>query len=225
MKGYSSYYMCEDVAQVREMHHLVLANLRGYNSTFEIINALAISQYRQYAIGYPPSIIELKNWHPECINKDYKYIMSLELTQSDIQLCQACQFGYRNWHEVIMKDRPINHVFEQAIDYMIEGKLIKLKYLLTTNPDLLTAQSAFQHKAGLLHYLAANGVETHRQITPYNAVEIARYLLQNGAAYEHQHNIYGGTCSVIDLILTSAHPREAGVSEDLITLMRSYNAE
>ena len=52
---------------------------------------------------------------------------------------------------------------------------------LRRDPDLVRARSSrvccFDppvHRATLLHYVAANGVERHRQKTPSNAVEIAR---------------------------------------------------
>jgi len=39
-----------------------------------------------------------------------------------------------------------------------------------------------RHHATLLHYVGANGIESFRQKTPANAVDIARLLLDAGAA-------------------------------------------
>ena len=143
----------------------------------------------------------------------------MDLSIDDIQWCQARQFGYKDWDEVIHMDKPINHQFEEALDYLLEGHQDKLSILLSNQPDLLTRHSAFGHKATLLHYVAANGVETYRQIVPDNIVSSTNILMESGADTRADHNIYQGQCSLIDLIETSAHPNEAGVADQLIQLL------
>ena len=64
MKSDKMFYMCDDVKKVRLLYDDIITKFEKYDSTFELINALSISHYRQYAIGHPTSIIELKNWHP-----------------------------------------------------------------------------------------------------------------------------------------------------------------
>jgi len=76
----------------------------------------------------------------------------------------------------------------------------------------------------LIHYIAANGVETYRQIIPFNLVAITELLLDQGCDPYADHNIYGGNGNIIDLIATSAHPNEAGVAKDLMTLIRGYSS-
>ena len=65
-----------------------------------------------------------------------------------------------------------------------------------------------RHHATLLHYVAANGVEDFRQLTPPNAVEIARRLLDAGAAVDALADTYGGGSdqTTMNLLVSSAHP-------------------
>ena len=61
-----------------------------------------------------------------------------------------------------------------AVDAVVTGDVAALERLLRENPELVRARSTREHRATLLHYVAANGVEDYRQKTPRNAVEIAK---------------------------------------------------
>ena len=56
-----------------------------------------------------------------------------------------------------------------------------LKKLLREDPELIRARSTREHRATLLHYVSANGVESYRQKTPKNIVRITKLLLDAGA--------------------------------------------
>ena len=224
MNNAKNIYVCDEVSKVRELYDDIISWPYEYDSTFAFINAMAISHYRQYAQGYPASITELRSWHPECISKDYRHIMSLELSQEDIQYAQARQYGYKDWEDLIINDRPIDLNFERAVDALIEGNESLLRQLLSEHPDLSQQSSNFGHRANLIHYIAANGVETHRQITPFNLVAITQLLLDHGCDPYADHNIYGGNGNVIDLIMTSAHPNEAGVAKDVVALIQEFSS-
>src|SRR5205807_2098987 len=80
------------------------------------------------------------------------------------------------------------HRFEAAVEAVINGDEASLRRMLAEHPDLAQARSSRtccfdppEHRATLLHYVAANGVENYRQKTPPNAVEITRLLLDAGA--------------------------------------------
>ena len=223
MNNRNETYICDEVSKLQELYHDIISWPYAYTSTFALINALAISHYRQYALGYPPSITELKSWHPDCIGKTYAHIIGLELSQEDIQYAQARQFGYKDWQDLILKDSPINLNFERAVDAIIEGDLSLLSQLLANHPNLPQATSSYGHRAKLIHYIAANGVESHRQMTPFNLLAITQLLLGYGCDPYADHNIYGGNGTVIDLIATSAHPNKAGVADDLIALIQTYS--
>jgi len=110
-------------------------------------------------------------------------------------------------------------LFEAAVDAIVDGDLAALKRLLQAHPDLVTARSARRHQSTLLHYVGANGVESYRQKTPANAVEIARALLDAGAAVDAGAGMYGGGSTTLGLVATSIHPLLAGVQDALMTLL------
>ena len=121
--------------------------------------------------------------------------------------------------------------FESAVEAIISGDISKLKSLLRKNPDLIRTRSTRQHRATLLHYVSANGVEAYRQRTPKNAVEVARMLLKAGAEVDadltyRAANVYperkGST--PLGLAATSVHPAAAGVQLALLKLLLDWGA-
>src|SRR5258706_16467940 len=82
--------------------------------------------------------------------------------------------------------------FEAAVEAIIHGDLDALKALLGAHPELVRSRSMLPHRATLLHYIAANGVEGDRQKTPANAVEIALALLKAGAEVDALADMYDG---------------------------------
>src|SRR5438045_4131677 len=67
---------------------------------------------------------------------------------------------------------------------VVSGDTTTLRQMLQQDPELVQAHSTRKHHATLLHYIAANGVEGARQKTPQNAVEVAKILLDAGAAVD-----------------------------------------
>jgi hypothetical protein len=114
--------------------------------------------------------------------------------------------------------------FESAVDAIVSGDLPRLTTLLRNTPDLVRARSTREHDATLLHYVSANGVETYRQRTPPNAVEIARLLLDAGAEVDAEADVYGGGSTTLGLVATSQPPRNVGVQLPLIDLLLERGA-
>jgi ankyrin repeat protein len=81
------------------------------------------------------------------------------------------------------------------------------------------------HRATLLHYVSANGVENYRQKTPKNAVEVAKILLDAGAEVDAEANMYGGRDKTLGLVATSIWPAKAGVLAALIKLLLDAGAD
>jgi len=75
----------------------------------------------------------------------------------------------------------------------------------------------------LLHYIGANGVESYRQITPMNAAEIVKTLIDAGADVNAPANMYGGS-TPLELVLSSAHPHNAGVVDEIAAVLRNAGA-
>ena len=113
---------------------------------------------------------------------------------------------------------PTSTDFERAASAVVDGDVEVLRDLLDENPSLTSARSERDHGGTLLHYAASNGVEDERQRIPPNAVAIADLLIERGADINVQTEVYGGGPGSTPLValVTSIHPAEAGLMEDLV---------
>ena len=114
--------------------------------------------------------------------------------------------------------------FEAAADAIVSGDIGTLERLLREEPGLIHARSQREHRATLLHYVSANGVEGYRQKTPQNIVEITQILLRAGAEIDATATVYGGGCTTLGLAATSVHPERAGVQEALLQTLLDHGA-
>ena len=114
--------------------------------------------------------------------------------------------------------------FESAIDAVITGDIATLERLLGEDPQLIRERSTLPHRAMLLHYVSANGVEDDRQKTPTNAVAVARLLLRSGADADAVAEMYGGGSTTLGLVASSVHPLRAGVQGALIETLLDAGA-
>ena len=108
--------------------------------------------------------------------------------------------------------------FEIAADAVVDGDLARLDALLRENPALAHARSARIHRATLVYYLAANGIEDFRQRSPANAPEIARRLLDAGAEVDALCGLGNSDDTPMLALVTSVHPHDTGVATDLIEI-------
>jgi ankyrin repeat protein len=149
---------------------------------------------------------------------------------SNAQFVIARCHGFTSWPKFVRhlqeSARPTSPVcqFEKAADAIVRGDVATLRRLLRNNPKLVHQRSQREHRATLLHYVSANGVEGYRQQTPGNIVEVAELLLQAGADVDAEADVYGGGSTTLGLTATSCHPEEAGVQEPLMRLLISYGA-
>jgi ankyrin repeat protein len=114
--------------------------------------------------------------------------------------------------------------FESAVEAVIDGRVDDLAAWIREDPELPTARSTRMHRATLLHYVAANGVEQYRQKSPPNAVEVARLLLQHGAPVDALAHMYGERDTTLLLLVSSTPPSEAGVQIPLIEALLDSGA-
>lgn len=146
------------------------------------------------------------------------------------QFVIARSHGFASWARFAdylrarMQAHSVQAQFEAAVDAVVGGDATLLRQLLTAQPALVRTRSMREHRATLLHYVAANGVENYRQKTPPNAVEIAGILLQAGAAVDATAHAYGGEATTLGLAATSGHPERAGVVEDLLSMLLDNGA-
>jgi ankyrin repeat protein len=116
-------------------------------------------------------------------------------------------------------------LFEAAVEAVITGDLPALQSYLTQDPALVHHHSTRPHHATLLHYIAANGVEDERQVTPPNAVDVARLLLEAGAKPDAPCDAYDTKwATTLDLLVSSVHPHNAGVQSALAELLLDFGA-
>jgi len=87
---------------------------------------------------------------------------------SDAQHLIAEAHGFGSWAAFVRHVEDVagntpRDSFEQAADAIVSGDLEKLTALLDVEADLVRARSSRVHRATLLQYVAANGVEDFRQ--------------------------------------------------------------
>jgi hypothetical protein len=145
--------------------------------------------------GDPGAIGIFRQTHPRFLDPHIEWlpqkmsdseVREVTLEPDDARLAVARWYDFESWprlaeyvESVTRKDSPVSQ-FESGVEAVVDGDAATLTSLLRENPDLVRARSARVthfappvHRATLLHYVAANGVEGHRQRTLANAVEIA----------------------------------------------------
>ncbi len=161
---------------------------------------------------------QVNNYNPLHLGKGKEELRKLSWNLEDAQHTVANEHGFKNWEKI--PDIPYNLLFEQAVNALLKGDLTTLKKLIQKDASLLSARSLYGHKATLLHYCGSNGVELWRQKVPYNLPEIVQYLLDEGADETAKMNVYGGEFTTLQLLQTSAHPKAAGLLDQLVPLFK-----
>src|SRR6185436_19804792 len=149
---------------------------------------------------------------------------------ADAQFIIARSHGFESWVKfskhlsaLAQKASTIAR-FEAAADAIVKGDIKTLQRLLRDDPHLIRARSTREHRATLLHYVSANGVEGYRQKTPKNIVEVAKVLLEAGADVDAVADVYNSSCTTLGLVATSGPPQEAGVQRALLHLLLANGA-
>jgi ankyrin repeat protein len=106
--------------------------------------------------------------------------------------------------------------FDRAFRAVISGNAETLRTLLEDNPRLIQMRSPGEHRAMLINYVPANGVEDEFQKTPANAVEIAKILIDAGADINAKFLDGGSGSTPLVSLVTSVHPHVVGVATDLV---------
>jgi ankyrin repeat protein len=180
----------------------------------------------------------VRSRHPHFLREDVPWVQRRMTDEearrhpfalADARLTVARGYDFRDWDalkewvgQVSTPDSPVA-LFESAVEAVVDGDAPALASLVGDRPDLVRARSTrvthFDppiHRSTLLHYVAANGVEGHRQRTPANAVDVAKTLLGAGAEVDALADLYGGRCTTMSLLVSSSHPAQAGVQVALV---------
>lgn len=176
-------------------------------------------------------ILDQVRWnHPRFQGLTDKAIAAATFQLADAQLVLARLHAFDSWPkllehiEMLEKKDPAIMRFESAANAIVSGDITTLKNLLRDNPALVHARSTRSQRAPLIHYVAANGIEGYRQVTPPNIIEVATVLLDAGAEVDAVSDAYGGGSTTLGLVATSAHPRRAGVQIPLMDFLLSRGA-
>src|SRR5689334_1163856 len=193
----------------------------------------------------PAAIDLLHRKHPAFLDEKIKWlpkripdsdIRDASLSLDDARLTIARYYDFADWSSLAAHAEAISQQgsvlkFESAVEAVVDGDLAALNDALRRDPTLVHARSSrvccFDppvHRATLLHYVAANGVEACRQKTPANAVEIARTLLQAGAEPDALADMYGAECTTMSMLVSSGPPARAGLQAPLIELLLDFGA-
>lgn len=175
---------------------------------------------------------QLLRRHPRLKKLPEAELQNARFTLSDAQFIIAREYGFQSWPkfikhiELLLRDNSPVSTFEAAADAIVSGDLARLKTLLREHPQLVRERSTRLHKATLLHYMSANGVEDFRQKTPKNAVQIAETLLNAGAAVDALAETYGGGSAqtTLCLLVSSIHPAKVGVQAALVETLADFGA-
>jgi ankyrin repeat protein len=114
-------------------------------------------------------------------------------------------------------------LFARAVEAVVDGDEGGLRGLLALHPDLVRERSPDPHRATLLHYVGANGIEPQR--SPKNAPAIARILLEEGAEVDALAPICGDPYNTpLCLTVTSVYTFMAGVQAKLVDVFLDHGA-
>jgi hypothetical protein len=166
--------------------------------------------------------------HPRFRGKTVADMKSAKLGPDDARMVVAQDYGFEGWPELegytaVVQYGPVRR-FETAVESVVAGELETLRSLLHEDPNLAQARSTRRHHATLLHYVAANGVESCRQKTPSDAVEVAKTLLDAGAEVDALADMYDHHCTTMSMLVSSCHPANAGLQISLAETLLDYGA-
>lgn len=185
---------------------------------------------KSFKAGDRKTLDDVRWNHPRFKGLPDKQISAGKFQLADAQLVIARLHAFESWPkllehiDLLEKKEPKIMRFENAADAIVMGDVPTLRLLLRENPELIHMRSTRHQHAPLIHYIAANGIEGYRQISPPNIVEVATVLLDAGAEVDATSDAYGGGSTTLGLVATSTPPRRAGVQIPLIDLLLSRGA-
>ncbi len=209
------------IVQELEAHYgELLFRIDQFPSIKAHLSALAHRMWEGLQAHQTSIFKEINNYHAALLGKSKEELIALKLSFEDCKTAIANEYGFDNWIEVEgLGELAYHFSFEQAVNHLLAGNLEALKKQIEQEPALVNCRSQYGHGATLLHYTASNGVEFWRQKVPLNLPAIVAYLIEAGADKRAQMKVYGGTFEPLPLLLSSAHPQEAGIVDELKKLL------
>lgn len=215
-------YIAADIHDVRRLHRDLLEQYPDDLTVLEVLRRQADTLLTAHGGGDAAISIQVRSWLPGFARKSAEEILAVPLTIDDMRLVAAREHGFDDWAQATNEGNLLlDPTFEEAVDAVVSGDLPALERLVFANPWLVVARSRYGHRATLLHYVAANGVETWRQTVPRIAPEIVRFLITAGADPATTAHFYGAEYMPAPLVATSAHPSKAGVTEAILKALET----
>jgi hypothetical protein len=213
-------FVSEPVEQVLRLYH-GLVDGRAWDWTArEQIEALAERLFEGHGARHPGAAVELRNWFPAAGDRSPQGLFDLPLSMDNALDTVSRAHGFSAWSTAASGELGRGDaVFERAVEALLRGDLSGLTTMLASAPDLVARRSHYGHGATLLHYLAANGVETYRQRVPRNASTLALLLIRRGANPLATAKMYGADQTTRGLLISSSHPSEAGVTDEVLAVL------
>jgi ankyrin repeat protein len=188
----------------------------------------------------------IREHHPKFLREDVPWlskdlsdeeVRTMSVDEGDARQAVARWYDFAAWQslreyvDAVTAPGSAVHRFESAVEAVVNGDVEALSTQLRDDPELVRARSTRvthfdppRHRAMLLHYIAANGVEGYRQRTPTRAVAVATLLLEAGAEVDALANLYGGECTTMSLLVSSCHPANAGLQVALVDTLVDFGA-
>lgn len=220
----ASVYIADEIESVLELHADLLTPEAGAQPICDWLGQQAQRIADAHSTGNAAVVFHITCWHPTMVGKSSDEILATEFSIDDARETIAREYGFTDWSQAATTNEPPNARFEGAVDALLQGDAVALEGLVHEYPKLATERSAFGHRSTLLHYVGSNGVETWRQIVPSNLRAMTQILIDAGADVNATANIYGGGSTTLGLLLTSAHPKAAGVTDEVAKVLRSAGA-
>lgn len=219
-------YVCDQVRDVIRLHQDLFTDEFRKLSVRDQLGRQAQRILEAHMSGNPAVATHITCWHPELVGHSVAVIMRRGFTLEDARETIAREYGFADWSDVERRGAVAPDAeFESAVDALLRGDVARLRALLELRPALVHARSSFGHGSTLLHYCGSNGVETHRQVVPSNLAEVTQLLVDAGADVNATAEMYGGGSTTIALLITSSHPAEAGVVEDVVKVLVAAGTE
>ncbi len=212
-------YIPKAVEQIRDFYGELLYTQDLFPSVESHLAALALRMWEGVRTGRESVLREISYYHRDHLGRSAEVLSGLGLTKGDCRQAIANEYGFATWSEVGEVAIPYDMTYEKTVDALLAGKADLIAESVSRKPALLNQSSCYGHKATLLHYAVSNGVEIWRQQVPLNLPDMVAFLLEKGANPSAKMNVYGGAYTAAELLLSSLHPRNAGVFSKLRILL------
>lgn len=221
-----AYYQHDDVRTVRRHCRRYLPDNAYELSVRELLELECSALVDALADGDPAARVQLQHWCPPQFGGNTSHRHDADAARLIMQFCVAREHGFANWSAVRSDGTRHDPVFEQCVDSTVSGDLNMLEALVRDFPEVVYARSPYPHRATLLHYLAACGVELRRQTSPYNARAIAELLLDRGAdANAEAGRVGDAPLRPLTLLRRSQHTVLAGTRKAIEDVLLAFGAE